>query len=277
MINVHPSLSLCFFLLCLQTPLHLACLRGHTDVVKYLMHQCHADVLKKDKNGQLPLEIAAKKQHWRTEWSVRRYMYAGNYTGLIRSLGGVFHVLRNQRVLSSLLFGTEELDMMVWPWRVVAASNFLGTLTTLYFASEVVLLDFYWWHLAGCMIWIGWWFCFLSCLFQSPGVCVDNVGGRPGADLDSTGDSDGEQRAFLLLHRGGSEDAEADAEAGRARGPDYSFEEAMNLVCEAVGSADPGPAVCYTCKLRKPLRSKHCKLTGRCVHKFDHFCPFVGT
>jgi palmitoyltransferase ZDHHC13/17 len=28
--------------------------------------------------------------------------------------------------------------------------------------------------------------------------------------------------------------------------------------------------------VRRPIRSKHCKILGRCIHKFDHFCPFVG-
>ena len=26
----------------------------------------------------------------------------------------------------------------------------------------------------------------------------------------------------------------------------------------------------------RPLRAKHCAVTGRCVAMFDHFCPWVG-
>ena len=33
--------------------------------------------------------------------------------------------------------------------------------------------------------------------------------------------------------------------------------------------------LCHTCRVRKPLRSKHCKIQRKCVNKFDHFCPFV--
>jgi hypothetical protein len=36
------------------------------------------------------------------------------------------------------------------------------------------------------------------------------------------------------------------------------------------------PPVCHTCRIRRPLRSKHCKITGKCIHAFDHYCPFVG-
>merc|ERR1712039_879812 len=35
--------------------------------------------------------------------------------------------------------------------------------------------------------------------------------------------------------------------------------------------------VCITCKINVPLRSKHCKELDRCVYRYDHFCPFIGT
>lgn len=58
--------------------------------------------------------------------------------------------------------------------------------------------------------------------------------------------------------------------------------------CEAV-PADPsfctlpfdgalyeGPAVCRTCGVVKPPRSKHCNMMGGCVARFDHYCVWLN-
>ncbi|GAA5984945.1 hypothetical protein JCM11641_005594 [Rhodosporidiobolus odoratus] len=36
-----------------------------------------------------------------------------------------------------------------------------------------------------------------------------------------------------------------------------------------------GMNFCLTCLVRRPLRSKHSYATGRCVARFDHYCPWV--
>ena len=34
--------------------------------------------------------------------------------------------------------------------------------------------------------------------------------------------------------------------------------------------------LCTTCQLVKPWGAKHCSVTNRCVHRFDHYCPWMG-
>jgi len=36
------------------------------------------------------------------------------------------------------------------------------------------------------------------------------------------------------------------------------------------------PRFCHICNVWKPPRSHHCSVTGKCVMRMDHFCPFTG-
>jgi len=55
----------------------------------------------------------------------------------------------------------------------------------------------------------------------------------------------------------------------------YNYDKVLDNIALMVTDEDM-PNVCHTCHICKPLRSKHCKILGRCIYKFDHFCPFVG-
>ena len=61
----------------MQTPLHLAALRGNTDVVEYLILNCGADTTKRDRNGLNALDLTLKKNQLKTEWAIRKLTHKG--------------------------------------------------------------------------------------------------------------------------------------------------------------------------------------------------------
>lgn len=50
----------------------------------------------------------------------------------------------------------------------------------------------------------------------------------------------------------------------------YSYETALNIIVD-LDSREEKPSICHTCRVRRPFRSKHCKILKKCIHKFDHF------
>ncbi len=169
-----------------------------------------------------------------------------------------------------MCIGITDKDMAVWPWRIVFCSNFTAAILTLYFAIQVEMTDLYWLHIIDCFVWISWFFNFFMCLLQNPGVCLDNSPVQLGDKNQSTSDS-----SKLLASN------DPDVESGQSVDAYRSFDSAMNVISRTVSSSGAHqehlPNVCYTCRICKPLRSKHCKIQRQCVQKFDHFCPFVGS
>jgi len=53
-------------------------------------------------------------------------------------------------------------------------------------------------------------------------------------------------------------------------------EETNNLGVNGSLTGERKTPLCHSCHLEKPLRSKHDRVTRRCILMFDHYCPFVG-
>lgn len=62
---------------------------------------------------------------------------------------------------------------------------------------------------------------------------------------------------------------------GIVRDINDEYEKSLDLIRTLVDEKS-APSICHSCRVRRPLRSKHCKIQRRCIDKFDHFCPFVG-
>lgn len=153
--------------------------------------------------------------------------------------------LMDKRALAYLFFGMNEKEQGCWMWRVIALSNGYATYASLCYAMSVAMADLMTLHMANTIIQSFWWIAFLMCLFKEPGFVTD----KPDDESNPLLPNSSTYGDYLAQGFGG-EDAQAMSSGHRTA---------------------PAVQLCHTCKVRRPLRSKHCKVQEKCVLKFDHF------
>ncbi|KAG7372327.1 ankyrin repeat domain protein [Nitzschia inconspicua] len=235
-----------------QTPLHLAALRGHTSVVRYILQRLKKkDVLfLKDKNERTPLDLAIHKNRPTVEAVLREAMAS------VEDPRGYFlrkTLWSNCRDIFSpkawktwmgLTVGMDEMDEpSKFPFYFVCANFvlqffFLVRIFAPFFNAAEGLL----WDKAGLLL-TNFVFTFLSWYFF-----YKTVKTPPGYLDDSLPDIAKWRRLY-------EETLESYAD-------ENAHEEALYDLC-------------HTCHVARPLRSKHCRVHRKCVLLFDHFCPFV--
>ena len=53
------------------------------------------------------------------------------------------------------------------------------------------------------------------------------------------------------------------------------YESALQSASDGTLAESNSLPLCHTCRIAKPLRSKHCNVSKRCVPMFDHYCPYI--
>jgi len=55
-----------------------------------------------------------------------------------------------------------------------------------------------------------------------------------------------------------------------------NYEAALQSAADGTLAEASSLPLCHTCRIVKPLRSKHCQVAKRCVPMFDHYCPYIN-
>lgn len=244
-----------------QTPLHLAALRGHTSVVRYILQQLDRSTNKsergvlfvKDKNERTPLDLAIHKNRPNVEVVLKEAMTK------VENPGG--HFIRNtlwhnlKEVVSPRSWkvwmglsprGVDETDTPTkFPFYFVVANlimHFILMVTFIapFFNSGIGLLwDKSGWLMLNFLLIFLVWYSFVKTVKTSPGY------------LDESLPDIGKWRKLY--------DETLDAYA------DENFNKDQEMPFQ----------LCHTCHVARPHRSKHCRVSRKCILLFDHFCPFV--
>ena len=186
------------------------------------------------------------------------------------------------RFIGMALFGSNEREAGAWMWRLTFFSNFYASICSLQYAVNERLADLFVLHYLNILLIILWWIAFLACLFMPPGYVGEEQSNSKAAsaaakatdkylskngeiELGTMGQSE-EQRERLL----GEEGAQGIVSAQEL------YERGLNRTARLETSAnspigDYEVNLCHSCHVQRPLRSKHCRFAGKCVHKFDHF------
>jgi hypothetical protein len=247
----------------------LSALRGNVAAVEYLAIDLGADRNKKDRNGFTPLELSLSKQQMKTEWALRRINFKSTLT---RALSVGLARLKDPNVLMFLFCGFDDWELRVWPWRIVFISNLLGSVLSMMFAVSDSMGDLYSLHLLNTMVQLLWWLSFFQCLHVSPAFVRD--GYLSMNEYSKEQSSANWQSNDQVLDREDSQPLVSKA---------YTYADVLELIASSVADDDDRtksiPTLCHSCRVVRPLRSKHCRQLRHCVLRvrdvrvyFKHIC-----
>ena len=309
-----------------QTPLHLASLRGNTDVVRYLLEQAETSTYQQsskmtatstdstcrvgsrslpsssvsqldglsnigssssssnlpktlltmsDRDGKTPLDLAIKKKRVAVEIILKNYMdkYCNDSSTSIRYVLKKCCSLSNWKVWFGLAQGSLEIQPPKAIFWFVIFSQLLGTVFIEFYLFmpifsrssveegrlwDCTILNCFRFTLSILM-----WLSFILCHETDPGT-LSNSSMETKRQLtyyinDNVAIKRKMETLTMELRRLYDQTLDSYADANNIKN-------------------QPGRlSLCHTCHIAKPLRSKHCKVSNKCVLLFDHNCPFLGT
>mmetsp|Transcript_9947 Transcript_9947/g.12926 ORF Transcript_9947/g.12926 Transcript_9947/m.12926 type:complete len:653 (+) Transcript_9947:333-2291(+) len=258
-----------------QTPLHLAAIRGMSEVVQYLLYDANSNaVFLKDKEGKTPLDLAIKKNRKSVQLVIESYLSTRSEKSLMHFLkqmcspkewkmwlkgGGTGDVAHgsNNRFPFILNISSTLLGGLLFPMRFFVPENY----NRMADRSGILMIAV----ICYCIML----FFFFMVYTRNPGVLdvYEEKSNRRSRRLSKL--KNNQQRGQHWIT---SRTYELSNLTKRLQ---QEYKEAVERM-GIDGGNDKSTQLCHSCHIIKPYRSKHCRIMRRCVLMFDHYCPFVG-